>query len=66
MVATISKVNSLTLHNKYNKTYRKITKNDEKKHFFFKKMLFFCAYLEQIFKLQYLFQKQVYKPNKQH
>ena len=48
MVATISRVNSLTLHNKYNKTYRKITKNDEKKHFFFKKMLFFCTYLEQI------------------
>ena len=38
MVATISRVNSLTLHNKYNKTYRKITKNDEKKHFFSKKI----------------------------
>ena len=42
MVATISRVNSLTLHNKYNKTYRKITKNDEKKHFFSKKCCFFA------------------------
>ena len=50
MVATISRVNSLTLHNKYNKTYRKITKNDEKKHFFFKKNVVFL----HLFRADYL------------
>lgn len=54
-------INFLTFHNKYNKTHKKITKNDEKKHFFSKKMLFFC-----LFRADYLSPKHPDKPNKQH